>query len=370
LIHMAKYIFILGRNPSLSVAEIKAVLPELKVSKSDDCCLIGETAKLDCQQAINRLGGTVKIGIHLGEKIDERPILEAADSLPAGKRFNFGFSFYGVKAQNPGLRIKKILKERGRSARLVTSREPALSSVIVKKEKCQDYLVGDGWFGFTCAVQDFKDYAEMDYGRPQADALSGMLPPKLAKIMLNLSGAGPNDLLLDPFCGSGTIVSQAIERGQKRIIGCDLSAKAVFDTQKNADWLIDKLKINDLELEVFKCDARQLAQKIRPGSAAAIVTEPFLGQPIKGNESEGTIRKIAGEVQELYAASLQKFKKVLKPGGRAVMVVPQWHVGGKINKIDVNKMIKQAGLKRLDRDDLIYFRPQQKVWRQIVIFEK
>ncbi len=367
---MIKYIFILGKTPKLSIAEIKAVVPQLKIIQTDDYYLLGESQRFDCQEILNRLGGTVKIGIYLGPKIAEGPILGAAASKEPGQRFNFGFSFYGAKPAGPGMKIKKLLQEQGIGARLVTSREPVLSSVIVKKEKCQDYLVGSGWFGVTCAVQDFRGYGELDYGRPKADAFSGMLPPKLAKIMLNLSGVGPNDALLDPFCGSGTVLNSALERGCRDLLGSDLSEKAVLNAQKNADWLIEKLRIKNYELKIFNCDVRQLSQKLAKNSIAAIVTEPFLGQPIKGNEKEGTIKKIAAEVEELYSAAAGEFKKVLQAGGRVVLVVPQWHVAGKIYKFDIATIIKQAGFRRLDSNDLIYGRPEQKVWRQIVIFEK
>ncbi len=368
--YMIKYIFILGKTPKLSIAEIKAVVPQLKIIQTDDYYLLGESQRFDCQEILNRLGGTVKIGIYLGPKIAEGPILGAAASKEPGQRFNFGFSFYGAKPAGPGMKIKKLLQEQGIGARLVTSREPVLSSVIVKKEKCQDYLVGSGWFGVTCAVQDFRGYGELDYGRPKADAFSGMLPPKLAKIMLNLSGVGPNDALLDPFCGSGTVLNSALERGCRDLLGCDLSEKAVLNAQKNADWLIGKLKIKDQKLKIFVSDARKLSTKLPAGSIKAIVTEPFLGQPIKGNEKEGTIKKIAAEVEELYSAAAGEFKKVLQAGGRVVLVVPQWHVAGKIYKFDIATIIKQAGFRRLDSNDLIYGRPEQKVWRQIVIFEK
>lgn len=367
---MTKYIFILGKTPALSLAEIKAVLPQIKTVHEDKYCLIGECPALDCRQTLDRLGGTVKIGIYLGGKIDSDPVLSAASSLPAGQRFNFGFSFYGVRESGDGMKIKKMLKDRGISARLVTSREPALSSVIVKKEKCQDYLVGSDWFGLTCAVQDFQGYAALDFGRPKADAYSGMLPPKLAKMMLNLSGLKPAGVLLDPFCGSGTVVNEALELGCRNIIGCDASDRAVADAQQNSQWLIDKLAIKDLQLKIFKNDVRRLSEKVGRDFVAAIVTEPFLGQPIKGNEKEGTIRKIADEVAQLYSEALLEFQKVLKPGGRAVMVVPQWHVGGRINKFNIDEIISRAGFLRLDRGDLIYSRPEQKVWRQIVIFEK
>ena len=182
-----KYIFILGNNPELSRAEIAAVLPKTKIVDSQPQFLVIDSEKFDCQKVINRLGGTIKIGIVIGQNLNEKAVLGTASTTPIGKRFNFGFSFYGQKPSNVGMKIKGMLKEKGLSARLVVSREPTLSSVIIIKEKCHDFLVMPGWFGLTIVAQNFKEYSKRDFDRPAADALSGMLPPKAAKMMINLA---------------------------------------------------------------------------------------------------------------------------------------------------------------------------------------
>ncbi|HNZ73493.1 MAG TPA: hypothetical protein PKG73_02770, partial [bacterium] len=63
---MAEYIFILGNNAELSRAEIAAVFPEAEVLASGQDFLVVQLAELNCQSALNRLGGTIKIGQGLG----------------------------------------------------------------------------------------------------------------------------------------------------------------------------------------------------------------------------------------------------------------------------------------------------------------
>jgi len=390
-----KYIFILGNNPRLSVAEIKAVLPQGKIIDSGQQFLILDHEKFDCQEILNHLGGTVKIGIVFGKKIDEGAVLGSAMSIEAGKRYNFGFSFYSQKSSGIGMRLKGRLKEKGISARLVTSREAALSSVIVKKEKCHDFLVLPGWFGQTCAVQEFEQYSRLDYGRPASDALSGMLPPKLAKMMINFSEAKSAEILLDPFCGSGTIISQAVEMGFQNLIGSDISDKAVADTKRNIEWLMEKLQkpnpndqinqnfkipkagwinnklvIGHWSLVILKSDINELSQSIKASSIDTIVTEPYLGPPLRGGENEEQIKKIKSNLEKLYLSAFNQFKIVLKRGGRIVIVFPQWHLRGKIFDLNLEDKITRLGFKRLDQGDLLYKRENQKVWREILIWEK
>ena len=365
-----KYIFILGNNPELSKAEITAVLPQAKTIDSGKDFLIVEHAKIDCEKIIYRLGGTIKIGIILGKNPEFGPVLGCASTMPAGKRFNFGFSFYGQKPSNIGMQIKGKLKEQNISSRLVTSREPALSSVIITKEKCHDFLVGPIFFGMTCAVQDFKDYSRRDFGRPASDALSGMLPPKAAKMMLNLAQVEADQIILDPFCGSGTILAEALALGYKHLIGNDLSEKAVSDSIENLEWLTKELKIKGAEWEVEQLDAKKLSEKMNEASVDAIVSEPYLGKPMKGNENEETVKKIIAELEELYLESFAQFKKILKPEGKIVLVIPEWHLHGKTYQMNLDLRLNKLGFKRLDAGNLIYKREDQKVWRNITIWEK
>ena len=148
-----KYYFILGRNPELSIAEIESVFAmekiEYSIHKNYKNVLILETKKiLDGDGLLSRLGGTIKIGeikkeVKTIEEVREAFLYDF--DIPEGKVF-FGFSLYSInelvnvrhyvgKLKHVGMEIKKALSEGGQSSRLVVSKDPELSSVIVKKEK-------------------------------------------------------------------------------------------------------------------------------------------------------------------------------------------------------------------------------------------
>jgi hypothetical protein len=92
------------------------------------------------------------------------------------------------------------------------------------------------------------------------------------------------------------------------------------------------------------------------------------------------------ELKDLYSRSLREFHKVLKKGGRAVMVWPV--LASNTNNLFLDpdigafKLIKPPILQFMSakpndkmpgltsRGTLLYGRPGQKVWREIAILEK
>src|SRR3989344_6013764 len=143
----------------------------------------------------------------------------------------------------------------------------ALSSVAVTTQATSGDIcliaTKDGILaGRTEAVQDFEAWSKHDFGRPSRDAKSGMLPPKLARLMVNLSGVQPEgSAILDPFCGSGTILMEAALMGSKAVIGSDISKKAVADTGRNMEWMrhafpdTKKVRVSVYETPAEKVDA-------------------------------------------------------------------------------------------------------------------
>jgi tRNA G10 N-methylase Trm11 len=398
-----KYVFILGHNPRLSVAEIKAILPRARIVKETDSFLIlslgstqdQESSEFDCPQMMRQLGGTVKIGVVMAEKVDMDLIVNDLIQNQSAGKLRFGISYYKSKAQSQkskvslkfGLEIKRKLKEHGVKSRLVTSREPVLSSVVITKNKCQEFLIlpfgdardnNDAWLAKTCAVQEFEEYSRRDYGRPVRDVLSGTMPPKLAKIMINLAQLKSDVRILDPFCGSGTILQEAILLGYENVMGCDVSKKAVKDTEKNLKWLFDKSKVQSqrskVKLKVFKCDVRRLGDGLEHNSVDAIITEPYLGPPLRGRESLKKLQQIIKELSELYLDAFEEFKKVLKPGGKVVIIFPVflYKKQRKALSADTSALsaLVQLGWKQLNREELIYGRPGQKVMREVFVFKK
>ncbi len=410
-----KYFFILGKNHELSLAELVQVLGSgFEVLGYTAPALIIESSKsIDLQAIQRRLGGTVKCGEISGEinSIKELPefILhspEIKNVKSKNKKFHFGFSVYFShqlinsltnKLHPLGIEIKRRLKEEGISSRLVASKEPALSSVIVTKEKLLD-----GWdivlmpaskvkgqrshvaIGRTLAVQDFKSYGERDYGRPGADALSGMLPPKLAKIMINLAQVQDGDTILDPFCGSGTVLQEALLLGYRRIVGSDMEKKAVEDTKINLEWLKEKAGADISGVTVIQCPAEELSRYVRGTEFGAIITEPYLGPALRGRETKQELVKTKRGLEQLYLAAFMQFVKILKPGGRVVMVLPIFVSKGEMMSMDIINDVKKMGFSVINpisslslslphslfRWPLMYYREGQRVYREIWVFEK
>ncbi|MDD4901357.1 MAG: methyltransferase domain-containing protein [Patescibacteria group bacterium] len=404
-----QYFFILGSNPTLSLAELAAVFNNLgKLSLIQTNIAILDTDQAITANLLEKIGGTIKFGLIHDEVRTGRDLsLLLMPKLPkpaadAGK-FYFGFSAYGktnINIKVLAMEFKKLLKQSGVNSRWVTSQEPTLSSVVVEQNKL---TTGRGveiviiqfnkklLLGKTLAVQPFKDLSFRDYGRPARDDRSGMLPPKLAQIMINLAAAAPlikgvggilksnhDAIILDPFCGSGTIVTEAMLMGYEHVIGTDLSAKAIEDTKRNIEWTKDNYQLKITNYELKKSNATEISKYISPNSINAIITEPYLG-PQRG---EFSLEKIIKELEMLYSRSLSEFKKILKPAGRIVMIWPRFHnkrkniflnpdlAGLKIVNPVPAELQKNIFVKLTDRQTMVYGREQQKVWREIVILEK
>ena len=392
-----KYFFILGNNPTLSIAELASVFnfdEQPRLLTPGNVFLFENSRNIDAVSTIKKLGGTIKLGeiFAQSEKNNTTDIIKkTVEQLEPGEgKFKFGFSYYGIDKFNAkplAMEIKKYLKEKGVSCRWVTSREKTLSSVVVEQNKltskgAEVVLINDNGkllIGKTGAVQPFKDLSFRDFGRPARDDRSGMLPPKLAQIMINLAHPpNENAAILDPFCGSGTILTEAMLMGYKNLTGTDISGKAVVDTRKNIEWTKKKFNAPNLNYSLHKNDAAKLSQIIKQGSIDAVITEPYLG-PQRGRID---IRAVTAELEGLYSKTLSELKKVLRPEGRAVMLFPVFRIKSKsyylnpdLHNLKINNPIPEIlrankAVKLTERKTIVYGRPDQRVWREIVVLTK
>lgn len=393
------YVFILGREPTLSLAEIISVLgPSAQVENySPEFCLINTSQKPDVDFLMGELGGVIKIGVvdytnNVGmARIEEMALAKLKVKAKGGQKVFFGLSGYGgwdkSKLQRLGLRLKSNLAKEGVNSRLVVSQAHALSAVVIKTNKLLSsrgldlLLLKSGeklWLGETLAVQPFDQFSERDFGRPGHDAYSGMLPPKLAKMMVNLAEMKKNKILLDPFCGSGTILTEAAVMGYQQLIGSDLSARAVENTKKNMEWLRTKFSIFNSQFSIKVCDVANLTECFGEKKVDAIVTEPWLGPPLRGKESTMQIKKNMSDLEEVYVSAFKSFVRVLRQGGTVVMVWPFFVLGTQKYFLPIVSAAKTLGLSIIpalpsrwskllsDRQTLTYLRPNQRVGREIV----
>jgi len=237
---MSGYLFIFGNSPHLSQAELSIFFPNHTLISSDVAKIEGD---VDPSLWIARLGGTVKIAkviAHLSV-LDPKSIADCLRNNST-QRISFGVSSYSnnFRVRSTFLQqVKDELVARGISARFVAPKGGnILSSVVVAKQELIELVVvgkeGDWTIGETIAVQDFEEWNKRDYGRPAADPKAGMLPPKVARMAVNL--AGEPKVLLDPFCGMGTILGEALLMGWS-VFGSDISAEVIEKTRKNLEWL-------------------------------------------------------------------------------------------------------------------------------------
>ncbi len=400
---------VFGTHPVLSLAEVAAVFGwERDYSKGSPEILLAEKPEeWWLEQLQERPAGLIKIG-HVAGETTGASETELADLIAAfihtGRvgKISFGISVYDAgdarlaatlkhRQKKIGLEVKRRLKEGGASARYVSSRAPALSSVIVTEN---DLLDSGGEFvliatpgrvliGQTQTVQGYKAWSKRDYGRPARDARSGMLPPKLARLMLNLATPYPlqptTSSLLDPFCGSGTILMEAGLMGFQKIIGSDSSPKSVSDSVQNLRHVLDTTLPN-----VFASAAENLPEHVKT-PVDAIVTETYLGPPQAGKQNAADLFKTIEGLKKLYEKSFAALARVLKPGGTIVAAFPAYVRGRDLLYVMDPDLVKQWGLMIIDplpasapktirrltpSGGLLYRRPDARVAREIIIMKK
>jgi tRNA G10 N-methylase Trm11 len=379
--------FVLGRETALSVAEISAVMSRKRVSwqvyhfqspifilESDE----EEISKIN----IEELGGTVKIFEIVSETKDVLSELTKWELSQQNKRVNFGLSFYQMRP-TPflGKELKKHYLSQGLKARHVVGKMPELSSVIVNENKLiergfEAIIIRNGnsfILGRTKEVQNYRDYSRRDFGRPARDDARGMLPPKLAKIMVNLAGKDYKASVYDPFCGSGTVLQEAALLGYKNLFASDYSDRAIADTRANLNWLEQFGLSKKVNVKIFRNDILNPQTIIQND---AIVSEGYLGQPITRNRERA--QSDISELSEFYTGALKNLKKMLKPEGILVLAVPFFIVGKERFYLPSLEIAKKAGLilsypqiplELKGQKTLTYSRREQFVGREILVFK-
>jgi tRNA G10 N-methylase Trm11 len=391
-----------GTHPRLSLAELKAVSPDLDAPKTVATCAIVTDPTWDGQRLMSLLGGTVKLGDILetvptddvdAERLVDRVIKHTSvtpTSLDFGLTIVCGSAGTRKILERLPLQLKRALKARDIRSRWVTAEDGGMiSPAAVAKLK----LTTEGWdlvliaeggnvhIGKTTHVQDADAWSHRDYGRPARDDREGMLPPKLARIMVNLARITNGETLYDPFCGNGTILMEAaLATEAYTIIGSDIEQRQVATTEANDAWLVEEgiLTRDDASrFKTFACDAQRVSVALPHESIDAIVTEGTLGPPLRGHESLQAIERTTREIDSLWRTSLRDWKKMLTVNGRIVGVWPSFKTENGLSRVGLDADLAELGYKLVNPlegwddsgDPLVYHRQGQKVARRIVVLK-
>ncbi len=368
-----KYLAVLGRLPKLSIAELESLFSEVEPRFTKALPALATFVSPE-NPDINRLGGTQKLAVELPDGFNY--LIDSLADLPDGK-ITLGISDFRAhtnarKAGGEALKIKKILQRRGRSVRVLENKTAVLSTAtshhnqLAEKPNHVEIIMTDfGNFKLT-GVQNITKYAKRDQARPARDAKVGMLPPKLAQILINLCGNLPkNATVLDPFCGTGVVLQEAHLMGYKPY-GTDLEPRMIDYSQKNLDWL--------------GCDNYTL----EPGDATshtwqhfdAIAAEAFLGQPMSRPPAEIKLKQEKMRCREIILGFLKNLASQTASKTPVVIAVPAWlRENGTYSRLNLLDEVEKLGYNvkkfiNVGPDYLLYYREGQIVARDIIVLRK
>lgn len=367
-----KYLFILGRNVELSVAEIKSFFEKekinFKVLSLVHNGLLIETNATFQKGLVEKFGGVISIGKVLAEGT-LKEILNELDKqlLYDGKsnKLNYVvFDFHGkgfvdillyLKARFKEERLKATEKKLTGRIKLQSGElVPNLASNLIQEK----YFVFENSFGRVIETCDYDKIEKRDMKKPvRRESLS--ISPRLSKVLINLSQIKEGKTLLDPFCGIGVILQEALLQNIK-VIGIDIDKEAISDAKRNLEWF----NFSNKNYHLIGGDS----SKIQIQNVDAIATEPDLGELQKTIPSKERANKLITDFETLIVAVLNNLKSKVR--GRIVLTAPLIQTGQKKIACDFKKIASKTGLKIAKGFPIDEFREDSIVGRSIITLEK
>jgi tRNA G10 N-methylase Trm11 len=369
-----RFLLLFGRSPVLSAAEVDHLIEVgllagcVETRFQDGLIFVGEAFP---QKIFSRMGGTIRV-VRLAATIEELLPKEGTG------KFIFGFSYFHVsdwivRRKNENISTKKALSKQNISSRFISSDEAEISSASVRGNgllrRGAEFIVyansGKEFFGRTEYLHDIDAYTARDRARPARDASIGMLPPKLAQIIVNLAVGKDSRVIWDPLVGTGVIPQEALLDGYS-VVGSDILESMVAATDENLRWL--RAQHSGMpEATVFRHDVRsEWPEKL--DSVDTIASEGYLGPLLYCQPGESQIAALDADLANLYRNFFSVAAGHLRPGQRIVICFPCFQIGGKVRRMSA---VDELASNTYTLQGIYDYAPHgQIVGRQITIFEK
>ncbi|MEI6850474.1 MAG: DNA methyltransferase [Candidatus Saccharibacteria bacterium] len=391
------HIAILGRQPALGIAELERVFGGKSVTVLSNQAVQIETDLFEVQM----LGGAPKAGkvvIELNHsdwhQVSQKIVQYYLEKWSAyNGKITLGISVYGFDinsrdVQKPGIILKQKLKDTGASIRLVPNQDTSLNSAVshhnklgLSQNKVELLVVKTNddktMIAESTGSQNITAYAKRDQGRPKRDAFVGMLPPKLAQIMINLAVGHKNiypeqsTIILDPFCGTGVILQEALLMGYE-VYGTDLSEKMVKYSNDNLIWLSD-IYNKRFDFRLSEGDATKIKWQ-QPINA--VVSETYLGQPFSAPPSPSKLDEVTKTCNKIISEFLVNLRPQIEVGTQICIAIPAWQDKyGNFTHLPLISTIARLGYNpheftNISQNDLLYYRENQIVARELLVLTK
>lgn len=355
---MPKLFFLLsGENPTLPAAEVKAIL-EAEGYSYADVELLDQVLRLESD-----LGSVQTVQIRsaytrvcaleiLVANANMSDIIKAAAQTDFQGVLQFGESFvvrinriknYADQALNTmDLEIKlgrQILSQTQGTKVNLKSPDKTFIGIIT-----DDKLI----LGLKLTEITSKTFSER---RPRKKPFfhPSAMPSKMARCMVNLAHGKAEEVMLDPFCGTGTSLIEATYIGC-HAIGVDAQRRMIMGCKKN----LAHFNISAEGL-VF-ADARQLPFF----EVDCVVTDPPYGR--SASTLKSTTKQLVQEV-------LETSHELLGVGQRICIALPIRESGGKVEHLskEISDYVKMSGFKIIE-SHLVYI--HRTLTREIMVYEK
>jgi tRNA G10 N-methylase Trm11 len=227
------------------------------------------------------------------------------------------------------------------------------------------------YLGKTLAYQDIAAYSKRDYERPVRDAKVGMLPPKLAQMMINFSRPDSGGKIVDPFCGLGTIPMEALLMGYS-VVAADIKGRMKEATEKNCAWLRKEFDVDPgIDIHTYQHDATKSFN--REPHEYSVVTEGYLGPPRERFPSDKEQTEVFALLDKINRPFFQHISNAMTKGSRIVFSFPFFQFGSRrvLYPHDMIEKYLTSGFEMIQKNgELMYARAKQIVGRDIVVWQK
>ncbi len=298
------YFALLGKTPELSLLELAIVKP--MINDREKSRIFFET-KEDPTLFLNRLAWIIKRWkiideAELWSTVNWAELIWASDS----KLWSHCKKSYGVK------RFKLVPIEK--------SDEEVIESWI----EVIDF--DERGIGLIKWRQDIAHFAAIDFDKPVRGMQVGMMPTKLAQMLVNIAvwytDKNPLDELTiyDPFVGFGTTSWVANWLGY-HTIWSDITIPPAKQNHKR--WITTKFFDSTKRITFFKHDVNDPFEQPFLKHVDAIVTEWRLGPVVNGQvvRDSALVKQNIDEIHKLYFAFLKNAQNVFK-GKPIVFTIP------------------------------------------------
>ena len=387
-------LFISGKNWKLSLAELTSYLKNREIKFevqffSKEFFAVNIEAESLGTSVIEDLGGTIKIGevkakfptlivkdaflernkqsqSQITESLTSSSLVDDMDK--SAEKVLFGVSVYcaektlrqlsGGIQRFVGSAVKDELADHDKKSKFMGfSKDRRLAQLshieVLKKNLVENktevlFCIGkeETWVATTVAVHNPFEFQKRDIYKPNQRKIFA-IPPRLARIMVNLSACAAGKVFLDPFCGVGTILQEALLEKAK-VVGIDVNPWCVKAANENLEWIKREYSLEDVEFRVLQGDVGRLTQKVGQETVDCIATEPDLGPALRQVPTGPYALKIIQKLEPLYFTFVEEAYRVLQKGGRLVLVTPYIITrSGQSVTMPIGQKLENLGFKRI-----------------------